>query len=235
MKIQWNKKQKSITAVYAIMLFLYDVLYFVIPFPKSLSCYFLFFFCQAAFLVSYCIVQIAFNGTETLKSKVYGFPIFRIGYLYLAAQIGGSILFYLINIFTDIPEWITVVFSILLLSLTSIGVILTDNTRDVIEQQEAEWEAQTKPMMYFRLDVADLESVCPQDGETKEMLRHFVEQVRYSDPVSSEDLTEIEDRLRAETESLRQMFLQGQDGKKQIERLEHLLEDRNRRCKEYKR
>lgn len=233
MNVKMNKKQKSALYVYIILLLLYMVLYFAIPFPKSGASYIMFFFSLVSFFVGYVVLYIAFRGTKTLQSKVYGFPVFRIGYLYLMAQLGFSALLYMIGIWAHIPEWIPTVLSVVLLCLSLVGVIVVDNTRDVIEQMEETLEVQTKPMMYFHLDVASLEMQCP-DGEMKKDLQHFIENVKYSDPVSSEALTEIENELRAEVEKLRNIFTQGEDGRDQIKRLEYLLADRNRRCKEYK-
>ena len=230
-----NKKKNSMIMIYAIIFILYNILFWVIPFPKNISSVITYIFTLAAIILSGFITDYAFKNTQTLKSKVYGFPIFRVGYIYLIAQVTFSVMVYLLNIFIKLPVWIAIVVSVIFLAMVLAGVILIDNTRDVVEEVEKKTEIQTRKMTYFRLDVAGLVDFC-KDGEVKKKLAVLSEDFKYSDPVSNPELVEIEDKITKEVEELRNLIAQN-DTAAMTEKIGHitiLLKDRNRRCKALK-
>lgn len=226
------KKQKSVIAVYIILFILYSVIFFAVPFHKGETAWIAYVFSVIALVFSCVITIYSFSKSDDLRSKVYGFPVFRIGYIYLAVQMILGVILFVIGTFIDVPTWISVVTSIVLLGLALIGVIATDNARDIIEDEEESVAVKTQKMTYFRLDVEGLLEGC-QDKELRKSLEHLLEEVRYSDPVSSEELKENEQRLTDTTSKLREEIFAGKvdDAKKTVELVEGLLADRNRRCK----
>ena len=70
-----KKKMTSVLAVYAIVLIMYSVVFFVIPFEKTATMWATYIFAVLALIAGPGIVLLAFQKGETLKSKVYGFPI----------------------------------------------------------------------------------------------------------------------------------------------------------------
>ena len=153
MKIELNKKSKSAIAVFAIVAFVYAFCFIIIPFPKNAASWISFAFTLISIVTGLGIFGYVFKNGETLVSKIYGFPVFRIGYLYIAAQFIVGVLICLVAAFVAIPYWVALVLSIILLGLASIGVIATDNTRDIIEEIEEETERVTKATKIFNLDI----------------------------------------------------------------------------------
>lgn len=233
--MEFNKKQKSITAVYLIVLVVYNVLFFAVPFPKTAACVIVYVFFWIAAVVSYMVVIHAFPAEDTLRSKVYGFPVLRLGYWYLLIQFTLSAIFNLLAFMISVPAWVAVVLCILLLGAVLIGVIATDSTRDTIQQIQQEEEIHTRQMTYFRLDLSAYVDRS-KSPDVKKSLQKLAEKFRYSDPVSSEELREIEEQLQQEVERLGDL-INAQDAlaMEQIERVDAMLEDRNRRCKAGKR
>lgn len=234
MKMDLFKKQKSSFAVYAILFIVYNVLYFAIPFPKHSAAWIGYCFTLCSFAVSYWLFSVAFRETETLESKVYGFPIFRVGIIYLVSQIVFGFVIDLLGYKINIPNWLVLVVSVILLAYALIGMIATDTTRTVIEKQQEEVQIQTEKITYFRLDIARLADKA-DDEAVKKQLSKLAEDVRFSDPVSSEPLKEIEEQLEMEAHKLENML----GGNKeqclaQIKLLSDLLVNRNRMCKELK-
>lgn len=232
MNINMNKKVISAIAAYAIVLFLFGFAYFIIPFPKSVASYISFVFTVIAIFASALISAYAFSGKEDLRSKVYGFPVFRVGIVYALAQLIFTVLVSLISIFLYIPEWITIFVGVVLLALAALGVIATDNARDVIEAIEAETSVQTKEMKLFRADVSTL-AYNVEDAEIKKEIEKLSEMFKYSDPVSSEATASYEKELNLRLEDLRASLTieTKEELLASIKAIKNLLAERNRICK----
>ena len=230
-----NKIQKSLISVCVIIFVVLSVLYFAIPFPKNGASWIAYIACVIAVVFGWFTANIAFKGTETLRSKVYGFPVFRIGYIYLIAQVIFTVILCLINIVYLVPAWISVVISVIFLAMALAGVIITDNVRDTIEKVDEETETETKKVTYFKLDIASVVDMC-NDSELKKKLNILSDKFRYSDPVSCDELMGIENKISDEIEKLRDIVIENNRGaaEEKISYITNLLEDRNRKCKALK-
>ena len=131
MDMKFDKKAKSTIAVYAIILFVYVLAFLILPFNKIAASWISFIFTVIAIVGSLLVCGCAFKAKETLVSKIYGFPIFRVGVVYGIAQIIAGIIICAIGAFVVVPYWVALLLSVLFLGAAAIGVIVTDNTRDV--------------------------------------------------------------------------------------------------------
>lgn len=229
-----DKKTLSFLIVFAIILVLYNVIFFAVPFPKTGAAWVEYVFSLLAIVGGAGITYYAFGKGGELKSKVYGFPVFRIGYIYAIVQLILGLVICIIGFFADVPVWIPLVASVLILGLSAIGVIAADATRDVIEEQEEQVVRAIKSMQTFRLDMQYIADSC-KDETLKKRLNSLSEKFRYSDPVSCDELKEQEERLRTEVSELE--TLANTDAAKATELVDTItlhLADRNRRCKELK-
>jgi hypothetical protein len=228
-----NQKQKSALAVYGILVVVYNVCYFAIPFPKTGAAWISYVFTWIAFGVSLYSLKIAFDGAEELESKVYGFPVVRIGYLYMAAQVVFGLLICLLGYGVKVSTWIPLVVSVLLLGLTLIGMIAADVVRGTVEKTVEKTRQQTSQMKYFKLDAAGLSDMA-QGDTLKTAVIKLEEDIRYSDPVSNDALVGIEERLQREMDFLRGMLTSGGEEKavlEQVQKVRNLVSERNRLCK----
>lgn len=235
MNIKLNKKSISMIAVYAIILVVYILVFCLIPFPKIAASYISFVFTVVSILASFGITVFAFKGDDTVVSKIYGFPVFRIGYLYVAAQFVVGVIICIVASFVPVPYWVALLLSIILLGAAAIGVIATDNTRDAIISVDNQVERVTKAVKIFKLDIAAIVDLC-EDTEIKKELNKLSEDMKYSDPVSSEATEEAETQLLEEIRILR-AFVENNDNEnslKQIRKTSNLLAERNRICKAFK-
>lgn len=229
-----NKKSKALVAIYAIVLIVYVVLFFIIPFPKGGASWVEFTFTIVSIIFGLTVTYYALRKGETLKSKVYGFAVFRIGAIYTIAQLCVGIIVCVVGIFAAVPVWISAVISVILLALAAIGIIASDNVRDVIEEQEYRDTISTKPMTYFRLDIQSIVDLC-SDTELKKRLEKLNESFKYSDPVSSDSLKAIEDKIHGKIQDLYSVINSDSSAAAEITgNIELLLDDRNRRCKALK-
>lgn len=227
-----NKRQKSLLAGYVIVLIVFLLLFVIIPFTVNAAVIWQFLFGILSICLGYGITYYAFKSTYNIRSKVYGFPIAYIGWIYTGVQIALSFIIFIINKFIDTPAWIGAVLSILLLAIALIGVIGTDNARDIIADIDTKEEILTKPIKTFRLDIASLCDSCT-DENAKELLEKLSDKLRYSDPVSSDALADIEYRITQGIEEIKEIIDKAQYASvvDKINAVDRMVDDRNRRCK----
>ena len=138
MKLSKGKFQTIL--ILAIVLAAYLLLAFVIPFTKTAVFWLALVFTLAAFGLQLYVLKLSFTKGKDARSKFYGFPIARIGVMYLIVQIALSFLFMAIAKFC--AAWIAVIVFALLLAVTAVGVIAADAMRDEVERQDAQLKAE---------------------------------------------------------------------------------------------
>ena len=232
-----KKITKNYLLIIAIILVVYSVLVFVIPFTKmNMATFVISYIASAIALLSQVYVAyIAFKGEDNLTSKVYGFPIIKLGYIYLGVQFALSILFYILGAFIDVPVWICIVLYVLVLGLAAVGLITTSTYKEAIEEIEVKKEDNKGFIKELRRDTLVYSSKI-KDQTTKELFDKFLDIVRYSDPVSNENLKEVEEEIKSKYEEIK--VLVSHDNylvaNKEIENLIDLINRRNLMCKEFK-
>ena len=227
----WNKRKKSVIAIYSIAAIVYILLSTVIPFSKPAASWITFAFTIVSFVLGAATSIYAFSKEETLVSKFYGYPVFRIGFIYTVIQIVISIVIFAIGAFVNTPYWIGLTVSILLLGLACIGVIATDNARDYVEEVDTKTFQTTKTLTKFSVDIFDLVDLCKCDA-AKIPIKKLAEKFKYSDQVSSPATEEKESIIILELEKLKSLINANDEDQiiPQIEVVSNLLSSRNRIC-----
>ena len=229
-----NKKVLSTLIVYGIVALVLLLLFLVIPFKKPAASWISLNFALISLALSFYVTIYAFGKGDKLVSKVYGFPIARVGFLYAIIQTVVFIILCIVGAFVPVPAWIAAALAILLLGAAAIGVIITDNIRDHVEAIDEQVKAETKAASYFRLNTAGLADQA-QDPEVRKALERLEEDIRYSDPVSNDATKEIEQEIQTKIESLKSSLAADKEALLlQITELSNLVKDRNRVCKENK-
>lgn len=190
------KKNNGYLAL-GILFAVFSVIAFVAPIEKT-----------STFWVSYifAIAAIAFQipvgkkslGNPNLKSIFMGYPLLYISLAYLAAQLIASLAFMLIP---NVPVWVAVILSVILLGLACVGVIGGNTAHDAIDKTEANVKSKVS---YIKLIQSDVECLAAQetDPETKKAMQELAQTIRYSDPMSSEALASLEQQIQAEVQAL---------------------------------
>ncbi len=232
MNMQLGKKSKSVIAIYAIILAVYVIAFLIIPFNKIAASWISFAFTIIAIASSLLVFNFAFNAKETLVSKIYGYPIFRVGAAYALAQLALGIVICAIAAFVAVPYWITLLLSVILLGAAAIGVIITDNTRDLVEEVDERVKVDTKNVTRFQIDIAGIVDVC-ENTEAKADLEELNELFRFSDPVTNDETREVEESIKTMLSELKTIVVDGStdDIKALIKKITNALNERNRICK----
>lgn len=215
-----------------IILAVFQILAFVIPFPHGGPFWVGFAFGLIAILIQLPILYLAFQNTQIPRSKIYGIPIARVGVAYGVAQMILSYISMALGFIPGFPYWVPLVLSVLLLAAAALGVLATDATRDEVERQDEVLRRDTTRMRALQAFSKDLAANCP-NPEAAADLKKLADRIRYSDPVSSPATIEYEERLSAMLEELRGAM--GNGDAAYINRVSKqaitLLDDRNRICK----
>ncbi len=227
---------KNLT-IFAVVLVIYNVISFAIPFKHTPTFWGAYAFGMIAVLLQLGIVFLAANGAESLRKKVYAFPVFRMGIIYLAVQLGVSLVFTVAANFIEIfPGWIIYVISIIVLGVFIILVLLTDTAKEEIIKLEEEEERQTVQVKTFRINIDSIMRRA-DDKELLKLLEKLSDTAKYSDPVSCEELYAIESEITEKIGELGDLVRAGEndEAKTLTEQIIDLFEDRNAQCKVYKR
>ena len=226
-----NKKAISAIIIYALALVLFIVLTTLIPFEKCASSWVCFGFGIASIIVSCGITFFAFSKGTDFRSKLYGFPVFKVGVVYLAAQMAVCLVMYIIGAFVEVPAWISVLLGIILVGLCLVGVLLTDNARDMIEEVDQKTEVKIKQIKTFTVNIACLKEAC-QNEECRAMLESLEEDFRFGDPVSSDATQEIENSIKEEIANLTDLLARNDEQcVAKIKQIKAMIASRNAICK----
>lgn len=217
-------------AVLAIVFVVYNVLAFVIPFEKTGTFWLSYVFTAIAVLAQGYIFHIAFNNGEQVKSKLYGFPIARLGVIYLAVQMIVGFAF--MALAAIVPGWIAVILFVLILAAAAIGMIAADMVRTEIEKQDDVLKKDVTAMRAMQSKTAFIATQCT-DPDTCSAIRKLAEEFRFSDPVSSESLQEIEAELAIFINNLQAAVVDGdfESVRTLCEKCRTVLAERNQLCK----
>lgn len=225
-------KKDTIRAVVVavVALVIYNLISFVIPFAHTVAFWISYGFALAAFAVVCASIYIAFIKNPDAKSRFYGFPIARIGIIYGIAQLLAGLL--LMALGKWVPVWLAVLVYAIMLGAAVIGLISADAVAEQIHAQDAKLKKDVAAMRAIQSKLSVLPGQC-EDPVTAKCLTQLAEEIRFSDPVSSEATQETEADLNALTDELQKAVLEHDTAAAQnlCKRCQAVLMERNRLCK----
>lgn len=229
-----SKGLKIYFAIMAIIAVMFSVLVFAIPFKwKSVATVWIAYIGVLVALAVQCYVGVlVFKKSSSLRSKVYGIPVIRVSIIYLILQLITSVVLIVANNFVAIPVFIPAVILVILTGLAAIGVLLTVGAKSIIEDIEKEEKAKTEFMNNFKIEVESLENKSSDEAFNKD-IHKFVEKVKYSDPMSANELVDVESEISIKYRTLKDNILSDKldDAKKDLIEINDLVDKRNRLCK----
>lgn len=210
----------------AVLLVLYFLAAFLIPFVHAAVFWMSFVFTLIAFGVAAFSLYTAFLQKPDARSRFYGFPIAKIGVIYGGAQLVLGLL--LMALGKWVPVWVAVLLYAVLLGAAVIGLVSADAVVEEIHVQDKKLKKNVAFMRALQSQVNQMASQCSLPE-----MKQFSEDVRYSDPVSSDALADIERDLSAAVEDLQSAIVDGDNGAalQLVKKADNLLKERNRLCK----
>jgi hypothetical protein len=194
-----SKNRKLRIAVIAILIAVFNVAVFAIPFAHTAGFWISYIFGMASLLSQEIICLAAWGKADKLKSKFLGMPILQIGVAYLAIQLALSIAFI---IFSALPWQMPLIASVALLAVCAILMAGADVGRGAIEKTEQKIVGKTSFVKSLGVEIELLVPLA-KDEALKKQLKALAEKVRYSDPVSDSSLTPLESEISQIAEQLK--------------------------------
>lgn len=225
-----NKSQLKVNIVVAIVFIMYSIISFALPFEMNTVFWISYLFSVISIVLQLYVIKVSFGRAGSAKSKFYGFPILRVGIVYMLLQVAVSITF---MVWARVsPLWLPIVIYTLFLGVAAIGMIAADTMREEIERQDNQIKTNVSCMRELGSAVNSLSGKCDNE-EIKGNLQELADEFKYSDPVSSEALKEVEVNLKRLVEQLQSSVIHSD-----VDEIYNLckmisaeLGERNRLCK----
>ena len=209
--------------ILGILFALISIIAFAVPTVKTATFWIAYVFTAAAFAAQIGIWKTALGKEGTLKSKFLGFPVVHIGIVYAIIQ---TVAFAVSLFVPTLPVWSAIVVCSVIAGISAVCMISVDAGRNEIERVEA--KVQNK-VFYIRELQADIELLADNEtnADVKTALTQLAEKIRFSDPMSNEQLADLEDKISTKIEELKTTSSQLEI----ITELNSLLDERNKKCK----
>ena len=209
--------------ILGILFALVSIIAFAVPTAKTATFWIAYVFTAAAFAAQIGIWKTALGKAETLKSKFLGFPVVHIGIVYAVIQVIAFAVFMFVP---TLPAWSAIVVCSVIAGISAVCMISADAGRDEIERVEAKVQ---KKVFYIRELQVDIELLADNesDAAVKTALAQLAERIRYSDPMSSEQLADLENKISSKVAELKATS----NKLEIITELNSLLDERNKKCK----
>jgi hypothetical protein len=186
------------------ILAIFNILYFAIPYPHpNAGMWWLVYAFEMVSLLSLGFVAYDAFAHEGIKSKLFGWPLFKVGLTYVIIQSAVTLVVTILEGIlvsfakVEVPLWAPAVVSGILLILAIIGYVGTSEAKDYAEKVESGNSSRpvdTSFVKGLRVNMQALVAAI-SDGDLKKKAAEVEEKVRYCDPVSDPSLAETEDEI----------------------------------------
>ena len=226
-----SKNKTMFAAVIFIAMAIFNVIVFVMPVQKNGAFWTGYSFTMAAFILTAGVILYAFDR-ETLKSKFYRVPLLFVVKRYLYLQILlGLIQIASPTFLTITPFQYYIVINAILLGFCLIGLFTVDVAVDEVERIDEK----IKPkVVYIKLLQTQIENIALRTtDDTKKILKDLAEKIKYSDPMSSDQLATIEREIMNKVACIEEAVTNNdiETIRTQCEQTQILIAERNAKCK----
>ena len=175
------------------------------------------------FFRAFLMTRVKTYIAQTMAANAINIFEADIGIVYLVVQIAVLFIF----VFAEkLPTWSALVICTAIAAIAAIFMIAADAGRTEIERVEQKIKGKVFYIKNLQVDMEILAGA-EKDAKTKKALEQLAEKIRFSDPMSNEQLAVLEDKISLAVENLKS----SDDKMKIIEDLNLLLDERNRKCK----
>ena len=211
--------------ILGILFALISIIAFAVPTVKTATFWIAYVFTAAAFAAQIIIWRTAL-GKETLKSKFLGFPVVHIGIVYTVIQVIAFAVFMFVP---TLPTWSAIVVCSVIAGISAVCMISTDVGRNEIDRVEVKVQ---QKVFYIRELQADVELLADAetDADAKAVLTQLAEKIRFSDPMSHEQLVDLENKISAKVLELKT----AENKREIIAELNLLLDERDKKTRALK-
>ncbi len=220
--------------IWAICLVLFNILSFITPNEIAGVSKF-----AGSFWIGYGFITISFIGqlvcayitfkADNLKKLFYNIPLINISYIGLVIMLIVGDMAMAVPKF---PEWLGIIICFVVLAISIIAVLTAKVAIDAVTNID---EKVAKYIAFIKCLTLDAQSLMNRANAPmlKEKCKKVYDALRYSDPVSSEQLSDVENQIKNEFDLLTDAVLSDDLDKTEISVKEilTLISDRNNKAK----
>lgn len=226
-----NKILKPYAGVWAICFALFNAIVFWEPIEHDSGFWAGYAFITVAFLGQFGCTYKAFKA-ENLKKCFYNVPLITISYTGLIViLIAGSVCM----VIPGIPNWLGVIVCLVVLGVTAIAVISAGAAGSIVANLDQKVEEKTTFIRNLTIDAENLMNRA-NAPMLKNQCKKVLEAVRYSDPMSSKELSNVEQRIQEEFDALTDAVISDDldCSESAAKELLTLIAERNKKCRAFK-
>ena len=230
-----NSKNISLYAVvWVILVALFNAIVFITPSEYNGVDKF-----TDTFWIGYALITIAFVGQlvcaifglkdDNITKVFYNIPLLRVSIAGLVVSvIAGAVLMAI----PTIESWIAAIVCLVILGFVAIATIKAEAAGNIVEEIDQKIKAQTFFIKNLTVDAQNLLARA-NTPETKAVVNKVYEAIRYSDPMSNDNLNDIEGRIGYEFRAFEMAVKNGDEAviNSQADELLILINNRNNKCK----
>ena len=164
-----------------------------------------------------------------LSGTFYRLPLIRLSY---ACIIVTTVIGCVMMAVPNLPSWIPLIVALIIMALYAVAVLKAAAAAEVVEQIDEKVKVQTAFVRDLTVDASTLMTRAKSEP-VKNACKKVYEAVRYSDPVTSDALADVENRIRTEFNAFTDAVLSDNADavNASADELLTLIKERNSRCK----
>ncbi len=202
----------------------------VVPFAKNIVFWIVYFFSVFAIAAQAFMLHEIVKSQALIKDRIYDFPMFRISILYLIVQVAAGLV--LMGLSDKVPIFAATLTEVVILAAAVMGFYSARAAQAEAVRQDAQQHRELAQMEELRTRVNLLIGQC-EDEKTGEILHKLEEEIHYSNPLSKESTSKIEEEITVLFSEIEATALDSdtETVSSLCKRMTELLRERDRICK----
>ena len=178
-----NKIRSQIYIIILVIAAVFSAFAFLIPVEREAVFWISYIAGMAAILIQIPVFGASYPKETPLSSKVLGYPVFRVGIIYLVVQMILSTILFFAGDSGDFPVWLALLLCIVVLAAALVLGLSVNMAREAISNMETVSKVDTRMMKSLALRAEALVSNTNDPMLVKE-LKKLADDISFSDPVS---------------------------------------------------
>ncbi len=202
----------------------------VVPFAKNSVFWIVYIFSVFAIAAQAFMLHEIVKSQVLIKDRIYDFPMFRISILYLIVQVTAGLV--LMGLSDKVPVFAATLTEVVILAVAVMGFYAARSAQTEAVRQEAQQHSELAQMEELRTRVNLLIGQC-EDEKIGEILHKLEEEIHYSNPLSKESTSKIEEEITVLFSEIEATALDAdtENVSSLCKRMTELLRERDRICK----
>lgn len=193
------KQYITISVIFAAVFAIYNIIVLLLVGEKNNIFWISYGFMCAAFAVDVGVTIFSFKSLDT-EAVFMGIPLLSFSVFYFFAELFASSVFMLFRNHAGVK--LTVSIQVIMLLIYIIFAALALLSRDAVQGIEKDIKTKTAGIKNLSVDVKILEDQC-KDSELKGELHKISEAIRYSDPMTTDAVSQLDELIKSKVTELK--------------------------------